>query len=324
MGDIFALVEHRQGAIRDISFELLACGRDLAAKTGGSLTAVLLGEKPDAFVDAVKTQAHRVMVIDSPVFRDFNSASYQLALAEVLKSNKPLVTLIAHTAFGMDLCPSLAPMLDMPFTTDCLAVEVSEGKVIATRQMYDGKLDAEVSLREAPSYMLTLRAGSFPASDPGLKAEVTTVDSPVSEEPDYRKFIEYIEPVIGDVDITKSDVLVGVGRGIKEKENIAMVEKLAEALGGVVACTRPVVDAEWLPKDRQVGSSGKTVKPKLYVALGISGAFQHIAGMKGADTIIAVNKDPNAPIFAEADYGIVDDLFKVIPVLQEKILELKG
>ncbi len=324
MGDIFALVEHRQGAIRDISFELLACGRDLAAKTGGSLTAVLLGEKPDAFVDALKTQANRVMVVDSPVFKEFNSASYQLALAEIIKSNKPVVTLMANTAFGMDLCPSLAPMLDIPFTTDCLAVDFADGKVRATRQMYDGKLDAEVSLREAPSYLLTLRSGCFPASDPGITAEVVMVDSPVAEEPDYRKFIEYIEPVVGDVDITKSDVVVGVGRGIKEKENIAIAEKLAEALGGVVGCTRPVVDAEWLPKDRQVGSSGKTVKPKLYVALGISGAFQHIAGMKGADTIIAINKDPNAPIFAEADYGIVDDIFKVIPALQDKILEMKG
>ncbi len=324
MGEIFALVEHRQGVIRDITFELLACGRDLANKTGGSLTAVLLGDKPDAFVDSLKAQANRLMVIDSPLFKEFNSASYQLALSQVLSSEKPMVTLMGHTAFGMDLCPSLAPSLDMPFTTDCLALDIADGKVTATRQMYDGKLNAEVTLRQAPSYLLTIRTGCFPASDPGLEAEITTVDCPIAAEPDYRKFIEYVEPVVGDVDITKSDIIVGVGRGVKDKDNIAMVEKFAEALGGVVGCTRPVVDSEWLPKDRQVGSSGKTVKPKLYVALGISGAFQHLAGMKSADTIIAVNKDPNAPIFAEADYGIVDDMFKVIPALQEKILELKG
>ncbi len=324
MGEIFALVEHRQGVIRDITFELLACGRDLASKTGGSLTAVLLGDRPDAFVDGLKSQADRLMVIDSPVFKEFNSASYQLALSEILSREKPLVTLMGHTAFGMDLCPSLAPSLGLPFTTDCLSLDVADGKVTATRQMYDGKLNAEVSLREAPSYLFTLRMGCFPASDPGLDAEIANVESPVAAEPDYRKFIDYIEPVLGDVDITKSDIIVGVGRGVKDKDNIAMVEKFAEALGGVVGCTRPVVDSEWLPKERQVGSSGQTVKPKLYIALGISGAFQHVAGMKGAETIIAVNKDPNAPIFAEADYGIVDDMFKIIPVLQEKILELKG
>jgi electron transfer flavoprotein alpha subunit len=324
MGEIFALVEHRQGVIRDITFELLACGRDLASKTGGSLTAVLLGEKPDSFVEGLKSQANRVLVVDSPVFKEFNSASYQLALSSILSEEKPLVTLMGHTTFGMDLCPSLGPALGMPFTTDCLSLDIADGKVTATRQMYDGKLNAEVSLREAPSYIFTLRTGCFPASEPGLDAEIKTVDSPVAAEPDYRKFIEYVEPVIGDIDITRSDIIVSVGRGVKDKDNIAIVEKFAEALGGVVGCTRPVVDSEWLPKDRQVGSSGKTVKPKLYVALGISGAFQHIAGMKGSETIIAINKDPNAPIFAAADYGIVDDMFKVLPALQEKIQELKA
>jgi electron transfer flavoprotein alpha subunit len=152
---------------------------------------------------------------------------------------------------------------------------------------------------------------------------IQKIDAPVTNQPDYKKFIEYIEAAVGDVDITKADVLVGVGRGIKEQANLAMIEEFAEVVGGVVACSRPIVDANWLPKDRQVGSSGKTVKPKLYIAVGISGAFQHIAGMKNADTIIAINKDPNAPIFNEADYGIVDDLFKVVPALKNKIMEMK-
>jgi electron transfer flavoprotein alpha subunit len=324
MADILALVEHRQGALRDITFELMACGRMLAEKTDSKLAAVVLGEGIDGFVDSLKTQAHRIIVIDSPVFKEFNSESYKIALAEVIKSETPFITLIGHTAFGMDLAPALGAQLGMPFTTDCLDVQPDGGKVTVIRQVYEGKLDARVELREAPSYLVTLRTGMFPADDAGLSAEVVKMDSPLAAEPDYRKFVEYIEPVIGDVDITRSDVVVGVGRGIKEQENLAMVEEFAKALGGVVGCTRPVVDAEWLPKDRQVGSSGKTIKPKLYIALGISGAFQHIAGMKGADTIIAVNKDPNAPIFAEADYGIVDDLFKVVPVLKDKIIEIKG
>ena len=157
----------------------------------------------------------------------------------------------------------------------------------------------------------------------GLTAEVINVDCPLTEAIAYRKFVDYVEAAVGDIDITQADIVIGVGRGIKEKENLAVVEALAESLGGVLACSRPVVDAGWLPKDRQVGSSGKTVKPKLYIAVGISGAFQHVAGMKAAETIVAINKDGNAPIFGEADYGIVGDLFKVIPALKEKINELK-
>ena len=146
----------------------------------------------------------------------------------------------------------------------------------------------------------------------------------VPDEPALRRFVEYVEAAVGDVDITKSDVIIAVGRGIKEEENMALVEELAELLGGVVGCSRPVVDAGWLPKDRQVGSSGKTVKPKLYLAVGISGQFQHMSGMKAAETIVAINKDPKAPIFAAADYGIVGDLFKVVPALKEKIAEVRA
>jgi len=324
MGDILALVEHRQGTLRDITNEIMACGRDLAEKTDGKLTAVILGNGPDNLVEALKPQAHRVLVVDSPVFKEFNSASYQLALTEIIENEKPLFTLIGHTAFGMDLCPPLAAGLGMPFTTDCIGIDLDGGGVTVTRQMYDGKLNASVKLRESASYILSLRSGTFPASEAVLDGEVVKIESPVTAEPDYRRFIEYVEPVMGDVDITRSDIVVGVGRGVKEQENMAIVEEFAAALGGVVGCTRPIVDIEWLPKDRQIGSSGKTIKPKLYVALGVSGAFQHIAGIKGADTIIAVNKDPNAPIFNEADYGIVADMFKILPALRDKIIETKG
>ena len=324
MAEIFALVEHRQGALRDITYELMACGRNLAEKSNGRLTAVVLGADTEELVAPLKSQAHRLIVVDAPFFRDFNSASYQVALSEILKKEKPFMMLMGHTAFGMDLCPSLATELESPFTTDCLEIELTDGGIKAVRQMFDGKLDARVKLREGESYFLTVRSGCFPAEEAGLDAEITRMDSPVGAEPDYRSFIDYIEPEIGEVDITKSDIVVGVGRGIKEQENIAQVEEFAEAIGGVVGCTRPVVDSEWLPKARQVGSSGKTIKPKLYIALGISGAFQHLAGLKGADTIIAVNKDANAPIFNAADYGIVEDMFKVLPALKEKILEIKG
>lgn len=324
MNDIFVLIEHRQGVIRDITFELLAFGRNLANKNNAKLTAIIFADNSKKIIDKIKTQADKITVIENPIFKDFNAESYQIALAEIIKKENPFITLIGHTAFGMDLCSSLATELKIPFTTDCLDVEINGKKLSVTRQMYDGKLNVKLQLQENDSYLVSLRAGTFPAEDGNLNAEIEKIESPISAEPDYRKFIEYIEVVAGEVDITKSDVVIGIGRGIKEKDNLGIIDEFADAIGGVVGCSRPIVDAEWLPKDRQIGSSGKTIKPKLYIAIGISGAFQHVMGMKSADTIIAINKDPNAPIFNEADYGIVDDLFKVIPVLKNKILEAKA
>ena len=323
MADILALVEHRQGVVRDITFELMTYGRELAERTGAKLTGVLLGHDTDSMAESVRKHAHRLVLVDHEVFRDFNAEVYHAALADIINKEKPFLTLIGNTAFGIDLCPALATQLGIPFTTDCIGVEVVDRRIRVTRQLYDGKLNAHVQLTENPQYMLTLRSGVCPAEDGDLAAEIEKYESPVTGQPDYKKFVEYIEAAVGDVDITKADVVIGVGRGIKEQTNMAIVEDLAKSLGGVVACSRPIVDANWLPKERQVGSSGKTVKPKLYIAIGISGAFQHIAGMKNSGTIIAINKDPNAPIFNEADYGIVDDLFKVVPLLKNKIAELK-
>jgi electron transfer flavoprotein alpha subunit len=323
MADILAIVEHRQNGIRDITYELMACGRKLAEQLSGKLTAVLLGHSTEKYVESLRGQAHRLLVVDNEIFGEFNDEAYQDAVAEIFDREKPFLTLIGHTAFGMGLCPALGTRLGIPFTTDALALEVSDGNIRAVRQMYDGKLDARISFRESPSYMVSLRTGSFAAEEGNLETVVENLTLSKLPDPSHIKFIEYIEAAVGDVDITKSDIVIGIGRGIKEKDNIAMVEEFANAMGGVVACTRPVVDAEWLPKDRQVGSSGKTIKPKLYIALGISGAFQHVAGLKGSDTIIAINKDPEAPIFNEADYGIVDDLFKVLPALKDKIVEMK-
>lgn len=323
MAEIFTLVEHRQGAVRDITYELLACGRKLAAAQNAKLTALVFASPADKIVESIQKRADRIIVLEHGVFENFNAETYQLALRAILEKEKPHVILIGHTAFGYDLCPALGAEMGIPFATDCLDIEFSGSRLRVTRSVYDGKLDAHVTLKEHPSYLVTLRSGCFTPEDVSLTTEVVKRESPVTDQPEYRKFIEYIEAAVGEVDITKADIIVSVGRGIKEQANLPIMEEFATSIGGVLSCSRPVVDAGWLPKDRQVGSSGKTVKPKLYIALGISGAFQHIVGMKGADTIIAVNKDPNAPIFNEADFGIVEDLFKVVPVLKEKILEAK-
>jgi electron transfer flavoprotein alpha subunit len=323
MSEIYALVEHRHGILRDITFELLSCGRKLATARNTQLAAVLLGVNATSLVEQLKGKAHKVLVADDPVYKDFNAEVYQVTLHGLIKERSPFLTLIGHTAYGYDLCSPLATQLNLPFTTDCLDVKFTGDRLSVVRQMFDGKLNARVILREHPSYIISIRSGCFPPEESSLDTQVETLGPALRAQPENRAFIEFIEAAAGEVDITKADIVISVGRGIKEQSNIALIEDFAGAIGGVVACSRPIVDAGWLPKERQVGSSGKTVKPKLYIALGISGAFQHIVGMKSADTIIAVNKDPNAPIFNEADYGIVDDLFKVVPALKSRILELK-
>ncbi|MFO7890906.1 MAG: electron transfer flavoprotein subunit alpha/FixB family protein [bacterium] len=324
MKEIFVLIEHRQGEIQDVTFELLTGAADLASKIEGNITAVLLGSGIDSFIDELKGWAHKILVVEDEKLKDFNAEAYQKVLSSLIQEHKPFVTLIAQSGFGVDLAPSLAVELNYPITTDCYEIDSKDGKLIAYRQMYGGKVNATIEIADSPGTLLTIRASSFKPEKNDLTAEVEKAECPLKEDISYRKFLEYVEAAVGEVDITQANVVIGVGRGIKEQENIPLVEELADAIGGVIACSRPIVDAGWLPKDRQVGSSGKTVKPKLYLALGISGAFQHVAGMKGADTVVAVNKDDNAPIFGVADYGIVDDLLKVVPALTNRFKELKA
>jgi electron transfer flavoprotein alpha subunit len=320
MGDVFVLAEHRRGELREVTLEMLGKGRKLADQMGGNLKAVLLGHGVDAFASSLADQAHEVLMVEDERLENFNSELYQKVLVSLLADRKPTLTLIGHTACGMDLAPSLAAELDLPLATDCIGFEFENGKLLAIRERYGGKLQSKVSFKESEQYMATVRQAAFPIQElEPLGGQIVAVDSPLAEEAKRKKFIEYVEAAVGDVDITQSEIVVAVGRGIKEQENLEIVQKLAEVAGGVLAGSRPVIDAGWLPPDRQVGQSGKTVKPKLYIAVGISGASQHLSGMKGSDTIVAINKDPGAPIFNVATYGIVDDLFKVVPALTEQL-----
>ena len=319
MSKIFVLVEHRKGEIRDVTWEMLVKGRELAEQPNGKLTAVLLGHRVENFAGELARYADEVLVLDDEKLANFNGAIYQEVVSKLTGEYQPDLTLIGHTGFGMEL----AGLLEMPLITDCIDLHFKDGKLTAVRQMYAGKVNADISFPTAQSYMVTVRPSSFPVE--GLKkvpGEVKKLSFPV-EEPDYQKFIEYIEPPDGEVDITRADLLVSVGQGIGDKKNIALVEELTKLMGGVLACSRPIVDKKWLPKERQVGISGKTVKPKVYLAIGISGAFQHINEIKGG-TLIAINKDPRAPIFRVADYGIVADLFTIIPELTARLKEMKA
>jgi electron transfer flavoprotein alpha subunit len=323
MSELLVLAEHRRGELRDVTLELLSKGRVLAEENGLDLTVVLFGHGIDGYADELSGYADSVLVLDHPDYADFNAEAYQQALSWLIGERKPKLTLMGHTSFGVDLAPALAVELSTPLATDCIDLTLKEGRVMVTRQVYGGKLNLEASLREADGYIVTIRPATFEADEPRLKKGKLVKLEPPAVDVGYKRFVEYVEPPPGEVDIAEADILVSIGRGIKEEKNLPLIRELATALRGEVGCSRPIVDKDWLPKDRQVGSSGKTVKPKLYLAAGISGSFQHVMGMKGAGLIVAINRDPKAPIFRIADYGVVDDLFKIVPALTQKVQELK-
>jgi electron transfer flavoprotein alpha subunit len=319
MGEIFVVVEHRQGKIRDITYEMLQAGETLASQQGASSTAVLLGHHAKNFAEELALRTSKVLVVEDAQLEHFNSILYQKVLSSLIAKYQPFLTLIGHTAFGMDLAPSLSVEMGFPLVTDCIGLSFEGNRLKAVRSIYGGKVNANVSLKESKGYIATVRPGCFNPGPPAEKKGGIVMESSLLQGAiDLKKFIEYIEAPITGEDITQAEIIVSVGQGIGGPEHIPMIEEVAKNLGGVIACSRPVVDRNWLPKDRQVGISGKTVKPKVYIAIGISGAFQHITAMQGSETIIAINKDPRAPIFGVADYGIVDDFQNVIPILKEK------
>ena len=324
MREIFVLAEHRRGELRDITFEMLTKGKELAEKTGSALTAVILGKGIMEFAEKLSKHAEKVIVVEDEKLEHFNSDAYQIVLSHIINERKPLLTMIGHTCYGYNLAPSLAVSLKLPLATDCIDVDIEDNNIIVERQMYNGKVNVKATLRKAESHIITLREGNFSVEGMQLNGEIIKVPSPLTKDITEKRFIDYVLPPSGGVDISAADVIVAVGRGIGDKNNITLAEELANTLDGVLACSRPIVDNGWLPSDRQVGLSGKKVKPKLYIALGISGSFQHVVGMKNSDLIIAINKDPNAPIFKIADYGVVDDLFKIVPILIEKQKESKS
>lgn len=324
MHEIFVLAEHREGELREITLEMLTMAGMIAAGSGGKVTAVLLGSGVDDFAGKCAGFADRVLYVDDPMYGKFNSVAYQQALVELINKEKPHMIMIGNTGQGVDIAPALAVELDAPISTDLIEVKLEGDKPVATRQYYGGKINGRIEFKDAELYIATIREGAMPTGEGGKSGEIVKTDNPVTAEITVHKFLEYVEATIGDVDITQSEMLVSVGRGIRDEKNMPIMEELAKMLGADLSASRAVVDNGWLPDDRQVGISGKTVKPKLYLAVGISGAFQHITGMKGSDLVVAINKDPEAPIFQYADYGIVDDLLKVVPALIDKLKAMKG
>jgi len=326
MTSILVVAEHRLGQIRDITYEMLTKGREIAEKLNTEQIAVILGRNIKEKAKRLSEYAEKVLVFEDEKLENFNSDAYQKVLMNFLREEKPILTMIGHTSYGVELAPRLAASLNIPLATDCIDIFFEGENLTVIRQMYGGKVNVRATLKKGSGYMVTVRQAAFTAKKPlqPINGEIIEKRSPLAEEITLKRFIEYVLPAAGGVDITAAEKIVAIGRGVKDQANIPVIEEFANLLGAALACTRPVVDKGWLPSERQVGSSGKIVKPKLYIALGISGAFQHIVGMKNSDLTIAINKDPNAPIFGYSDYGIVDDLFKVVPALKKKIVELKG
>jgi electron transfer flavoprotein alpha subunit len=315
---VFAVAEHRFGELNPLSIEMLNLANSI--KGDGTSEAVIIGKGVDEFASELAKYADKVWKIEDDSLEHYNPELYIDVLMQLFEKEKPDVVLIGNTAEGGEYAPYLAAKLNAPVVTDVVGVDVSDG-VKVSRYLFQGKLMADLKIKSMPC-VLTVRQGVFKEGSE-VNGEIVEAGIKPSKTP-ARNFVQYIEPEVGEIDITQADIIVSVGRGIEDESNIELAQELADLLGGVVAGSRPVIDNGWLPKDRQVGISGKVVKPKLYLALGISGAFQHVMGMKDSELIIAINKDPEAPIFGVAHYGAVADLFEVVPELIDKLREMKG
>lgn len=315
--DILVLVEHRAGVVLDPTYELLGKGRDLAAGSGGRVVALLLGSDTDA-LSASLGAADQVVAVDDPAFLEFSPSSYQAAIVPLVRDREPRLVLVANTGPGMDVAAGVSAATGLPLAAYASGVELVDGEPLVTCQLYAGKIEARVRFA-AGRGIATVVAGAFPA-EAGMATGSPAVERVAPPAADQRvRFKSLIEPEGGDVDITRESILVSVGRGIGEQDNIELVEELAAALGGAVSVSRPIADAGWMPRTRQVGKSGLKVKPRLYLALGISGAPEHLEGMRGAELIIAINSDPRAPIFSVAHYGAEADLLDVVPALTRQL-----
>jgi electron transfer flavoprotein alpha subunit len=323
MAPIFAYIVHRAGVVDDSAVELLAAAKEIGAC---SPIAILTGFGPDldAACDSLCSSFGEIWKIANEALAYPNAERVRQALVSVLPAGS--ILLVPHDHFGIDLSPGLSIKLNAAFVSDVVGIEGVDGNSLQLlRQEFGGQVSAHVRCDISSGAVINVRPGAF-KPEPSAPPSGAVIDksSAVGTLTSRRRYVETIVAEAGDVDITKHSVLVSIGRGIQEKENVSFAEELAEALGAAVSCSRPVVDAKWMEKSRQVGSSGKTVKPKVYLAFGISGAFQHLAGIKGSPFLIAVNKNPKAPIFQIADVGIVDDILEFLPVLTDKVREMRG
>jgi len=323
MSGILVVLEQREGKLHGMSFEALAAAQQMAAELSLPAYAVVLGNgiQPVA-AEVAAFQFNKVHAVEHALLADYTADGYKIALKQLIELHHPTWVIFPHTYQVRDFAPGLAASLSRVLVSDVIAHRVENGKLVLVRQLFQGKMNADVRCEGEAPYFASIQAGAF-RSENARKADATAaveVMTPAIESNQIRtKSLERFRESQRAVDLGAAERIVSVGRGIREAENIAIVQRLAEAMGAELAASRPICDNGWLPMERQVGSSGQTVAPKLYVAVGISGAIQHLVGMKGSKTIVAINKDPEAPIFEVADYGIVGDLFQIVPAIIEAL-----
>jgi electron transfer flavoprotein alpha subunit len=326
--NILVIVEQREGKLNRVSLETLTGAQAIARETSWTLEAAVVGSGvSDVAGEVASKKIAKVYDVESPQLARYTPDAFVAVLQPFIADKKPTLVLMPHTYQVRDFAPKLATALGRALVSDCTGYKREGDKLLFVRQMFQGKFSADVAFAGEPPYFVTFQTGAFRGDqvEAGASpAPVETVQADVPASTLRNRPGEVFKEAKQAVDLTQAEIIVAVGRGIKEEKNLAIAKQLADALGGEIAASRPICDAGWLPMDRQIGSSGQTVAPKLYVALGISGAIQHIVGMKGSRTIVAVNKDSEAPIFEVADIGIVGNLFEVVPPLVEEIKKAKA
>ncbi len=328
MMKILVVAEQRQGKWNNTSFETLAAAQQIAKDTSSTVSGVVIGKGVSALAaELASRDLAEVLLLEHDLLDAYTPDGYCVALKQLIESAKPDLVLFPHTYQVRDFAPKLAAQLGKGMIGDCIGYRNENSKLVFVRQMFQGKTSADVTFQGSAPWFASFQAGAFRsdlvATHPGGKAPVNSVAVDLKPEQIRTKPFELFKEAKSAVDLTQAPLIVAIGRGIKAPENIPQAEALAKAIGGEIAASRPICDEGWLPMERQIGSSGQTVAPKLYLALGISGAIQHVVGMKGARTIVAINKDQNAPIFEIADYGIVADIFEIMPALTEALEKAK-
>ena len=325
---ILVIVEQHEGKLNRVSWETLTAGQALAAETGWTLEAAVVGSGVASLANEVAgKKVAKVYALESPKLEPYTPDAFAAALKQFIASKQPKLVLMPHTYQVRDFVPKLATAMERAAISDCIGYKKDGNKLLFTRQMFQGKLAADVTFTCDAPWFVTFQNGAFRGDKVeagSAAAPVETVNIEIADGVVRNKPQEVFKEAKQAVDLTQAEIIVSVGRGIKEQKNIELAKQLAEALGGELAASRPICDSGWLPMDRQIGSSGQTVAPKLYLALGISGAIQHIVGMKGARTIIAINKDSEAPIFEIADYAVVGNLFDIVPPMIEEVKKAKA
>lgn len=325
---ILVVVEQREGKLNRVSWETLVAGQSLAAEMGWTLEAAVAGNGVSAIAGEVAAKkVSKIHALESPGFSPYTPEGFSAGLKQLISAKQPRLVLMPHTYQVRDFVPKLATAMGRTVISDCIGYRKEGDKLLFTRQMFQGKFAADVSFNCDPPWFVTFQNGAFRGDRVEAGASAAPVESVNVDIPQgtiRNKPQEVFKEAKQAVDLTQAEIIVSVGRGIKEQKHIELAKQLADALGGEIAASRPICDSGWLPMDRQIGSSGQTVAPKLYLALGISGAIQHIVGMKGARSVVAINKDHEAPIFEIADVAVVGNLFDVVPALIEEVKKMKS